>query len=153
MSDEKQPSDVLAFPTAEVPAPAEAEAPPQPKGRCMKCTAIVDLKDAFRREDPGPLYHRTPGTRNNVIGNVCGPVMSTLIFQVWAKRQEEGLAERTFRGVLPAGVPPEENWGVLDRWESALAETDTGNVQALAAGGQATVRYVVERWQLVGAEG
>lgn len=112
--------------TPEIPAEKPQETPPEPElppGRCMSCGADVPRADIEKFEDKPPL-HRKKATRHDVIGELCGPVVTRWVFDVsYVGRAVVSLpvdmthpaARQEVEKILRMGLHPEA--AVLTSWQ------------------------------------
>jgi hypothetical protein len=121
--------------------------PPKPRGRCGSCGEIVLIEDTFLKGDEGKevRVHRRGATRKNIVGvEICGPVVDSFVFHVYAKVQEEGKPERTIRTFLRSLESPKERISVLTDWETELERARTIE-------GEPKPTVVVDSWSLIGS--
>jgi hypothetical protein len=134
----------------------EDAAQEKPDRRCITCDTMIPASEILERERAGKpfLGHRISVRNGNLIeSKICGPLVTNLIFHVYAKHQEPGKAEQTFRTLVTANRPPEEDWMILQAWETYLERERTPrgeDGEPLHDAPRVTV--VVERWHLVAAK-
>lgn len=144
------PIPLTELPVSE-PSPAQ-----RPDRRCIACGTMVPEAEVLERERGGKPFvaHRRSVRNGNVIeSKICGPLVTKLVFHVYAKHQEPGQPERTFRTLVTANMPPEEDWKIVELWERYLEREraprgEDGEPQKDAR----EITVVVERWQLVAAK-
>jgi predicted nucleic acid-binding Zn ribbon protein len=135
-----------------------SETPPtdKPHRRCMACATMVPEDEVLERDRGGKPFvaHRRSVRNGNVIeSKICGPLVRKLVYHVYGKHQEIGQPERTFRTLLTANMPPEEDWEILTLWEAYLERERTAkgaDAEPLPDAPKVTV--VVERWHMVAAK-
>jgi hypothetical protein len=130
-----------------IAVPAEI-APPAPR-RCMGCGALVPIDEVIKRERNGKPFpsHRRRAQKGAALDFVlCGPIVETLIFHVYAKVQQQGQPERTIRTFLKGAAGPDDRLSILDEWERHLESEWAAKHEGAA------VTVVVERWSLMGAK-
>lgn len=112
---------------AEIPAEKPPETPPEqpslPPGRCATCGAEVP-RDQIESLEGKPPLHRVKTTRHDVIGDLCGPVITRWVFDVvYAGRVSVTLpvdmghpaARKQVERLLLRGLPPES--AVMTSWQ------------------------------------
>jgi predicted nucleic acid-binding Zn ribbon protein len=99
--------------------PIPAAAPPAPAPhRCIGCGAFVPPDEILERERNGRPFrsHR----RRALDFALCGPIVETLVFHVYAKVQSAGEPELTIRTFLVTVVV--ERWSFVGAGQSVKAE-------------------------------
>lgn len=152
MNDETPPVEDTATSGEPQPDPPPAE---KLDRRCITCDRMVPEAEVLERERAGKSFvgHRVSVRNGNLIeSKICGPLVTKLFFHVYAKHQEPGKPEETFRTVVTANMPPEEDWTLLTLWEAHLERERTAKGEdGEPLPGAPKVTVVVERWRLVGA--
>lgn len=67
--------------TTTTPANDETSPPEMPPGRCAQCGASVPVKEIERHEGKPPA-HRVKTARHDLVGDLCGPVITKWHYQV-----------------------------------------------------------------------
>jgi hypothetical protein len=110
----------------------------------------MNLEDTFLKDEV--RVHRRGVTRKNIVGlELCGPVVDSFVWHVYAKLQEEGKPERTFRTFLSSLESPKERIAVLEEWETYLERERSPKRADGSVIEERRVSVVVESFSLIGS--